>query len=142
MSLPSQNKDISCLGHLLIRFSVVSLHEVIWAYRLLTPGWLLRVDPLHLFQSKGSGNVWTLCCYFMVSYLYHIMCPCSNFQNPDPITQTYLQGRLGNVVFQCALNKNGTGKQRASLCPTPGNKTLKTGCTIHVGWLAHIFLLP
>lgn len=55
---------------------------MIWGPRLLSPGWLFRVVPLHLAQNKGSDKVWTLCYWFMVRSVYHVMSTMLKFLDP------------------------------------------------------------
>ena len=75
---------------------------MIWGPRLLSPGWLFRMVPLHLAQNKGSDKVWTLCYWFMVRSVYHVMSTMLKFLDPrsyGPILTAKEVGRHNLPVY-------------------------------------------
>lgn len=71
-------------------------------------------------------------------HVHHV--PVSRTQTPWP--KPNCQGGWETQSSSVSWPRNGTGEQRASLCLTPGEKTLKVGCTTQVRWLACSCSLP
>lgn len=115
---------------------------MIWGPRLLPSDWLFRVVPLHLAQNKGSDKVWISYYWFMVRSVDHVMSTMLKFLDPrshGPVLTAKEVGRHSLLVY-LGWGRNGTGEQRASLCPTPGDKILRAGCQVR--WLTYHCSLP
>ena len=69
-------------------------------------------------------------------HVHHVKVSRSQIPWPNPNCKAGWETQSPSVSGM----RNGTGEQRASLCPTPGDKILRAGCQVR--WLAYNCSLP